>query len=460
MKTDYKDLLPVNSTPLERSIAGPSGRLLAIPADIEKIWRSAVCPTNLLPWLAWSVSADFWDEQWTHQRQRAIINESFRIHFKKGTLYGIERYLTYADAELLRAIVPPDKAYPGRSMTREEREIWLSRFPQIRIYNYANRGVATKGAFTKGAFGLPKTFLGAGLEEATKPTVFPYQTDAWDRWGRRPFLWDQGTHPLATGEFSPMRWTARYKEDTGSIAYDFERLLVGTKKQQAVWLDANVKGNRDYKDGRLFLMKSTASRRVVTVTIEEPYNAEQDVLEKKFAVYPSLDPVHVTPDLVFERGTSRRGFHIFAGVEGSWINYETRERRKINTFLLGYLPPTTSRYRIYDRLALHDKERLPDRRPPTFHLGYMRLGMPAYHATLSVAIRDKKPFKSVGRYVHGHLYKSSLRPLHNARMAILSASAERDKIGIQTTLHTAVAVSPKTKVGSNTRVGRAYLLLR
>lgn len=451
----YSDLLPPNSTPLERALSGPTGRLTAIPTPIDALWRWDQCPENLLPWLAWALSVDFWDELWPEARKRAIIRESFELHRKKGTLYGIKRYLRYADAECLRALTPPDKAYAITKMTAAERDIWLSRFPQIRIYDYADRGVATRGAFTKGAWGLDKTFLGAGVSYASKPTCFPRETDAWERWGRRPFLWDQGPHPLATGVFKPLTWSARTNDMGGYFAYQFERLSISVQDLDALWLGVNAKGNRGRIDGRLFTMPSLAAKRVVTVALQKLH---PDDLHK-FAVPPSLEPIDVVPDKISERGTSRLGYHIFACFRGRWLDLETKTRKRVPGFVKGYLPPTSSRYRIYDRFALHDRDRLPNGKTATRHLGDIRLGMPAYHAELSVEIRGKRGFKQVNRYTYGFLAKSDLRHLHNARKAIVSAKSLRDKILMKTTLHKLVDVSIDTKVSSKTLVGKSQLLL-
>src|SRR5690606_31441378 len=121
-----------------------------IPVPVEDVWRWDSCPSHILPWLAWALSVDIWDKFWPDTQKRSIIKESFHLHFKKGTLYAIRRYLNYAGANLVQAIVPPDKAYPGKSLTPEERQKWLERFPQIRLFEFLDRGIWTYGAFVSG----------------------------------------------------------------------------------------------------------------------------------------------------------------------------------------------------------------------------------------------------------------------------------------------------------------------
>ncbi len=454
----YPDLLPPNSTPLERSLSGPTGRLTAIPAPVDAVWRHDQCPSGLLPWLAWALSVDFWDEEWNDERKRNLIRESFELHRKKGTLYGIKRYLRYADAECLRAIVCPDLAYPSNSMTVSDRRAWLNRFPQIRIYDYLDRGVATKGAFTKGAWGHGKTFLGAGVSGYAKATCFPYETDAWERWGRRPFLWDQGSHPKATGVFKPILWSARANDLGGMFSYTWERLMLPMEELENCWVGVNAAGNNG-KDGRKFCMPSLAPQRVLTVAIQREHLEDEERMRWRFAIPPSLDPINVVPELIFERGTSKRGVHIFCGHIGRWLNPEDNSRKKVQGWVLGYLPPTGSRNRIYDLFALHDKTRLPNGKPPTRHLGDIRLGMPPYHAELSVAIKGYRPMKQTNGFVYGFIMSSDMKHLKNARQAIVSSMSLRDKILIKTNLHTIIQVGPDTEVGSETKVGRAQLLL-
>jgi phage tail-like protein len=455
----YPDLLPRNATPLERALASPTGRLTAIPSSIEDVWRHGTCPEDLLPWLAWAMSVDFWDEDWTPERKRNLIREAFELHRKKGTLYGIKRYLRYADAECLRAIVCPDLGYPSPSMTSDERRLWLSRFPQIRIYDYLDRGTSTKGAFCSwGMWGNGKTFLGAGLTGYSKPTCFPYETDAWERWGRRPFLWDQGPHHKATGVFKPVIWSARANDLGGMFSYDWERLMLPLDKLPHLFIGANASGNNKF-NGRRFCMPSLAPRRVVTVSIKRERQDYEDAMRWRFAVPPSLEPINIVPELVYEPGTSKRGVNIFCGHIGRWLNPATKARKNVQGWTLGYLPPTTSRHRIYDLIALHDKDRLPNGKPATRHLGDIRLGMPPYHAELSVSVKGRRTMKQASGFIYGFTLASDMKHLTKARQAIVSAKSLRDKILMKTNLHTIIQVGPDTKIGPKTKVGRAQLLL-
>ena len=87
-------LLPPASTPLERALDQTAGaRLAAMPSAVTGLWNAASCPERLLPYLAWAVSADEWDDKWSPEKKRAVIAEAPEIHRTKGTLAAVRRSL-------------------------------------------------------------------------------------------------------------------------------------------------------------------------------------------------------------------------------------------------------------------------------------------------------------------------------------------------------------------------------
>ena len=461
MQTSYPDLLPRNATVFEKALSGPTGRLDDIPVPIRDLWRWDTCPEEHLPWLAWAMSVDIWSHDWPVEKKRAIIRESFELHRRKGTLYCVERYLAYADAELVSAIVPPDKPFAGASLTDEQRQAWLDRFPQIRIFQYRDRGTSTYGAFTRGGYKLSKTFLGAGPSSdpedsvATKSTFFPYQTDAAERYGRRAFLWDKGSHFKATGLETALRWIERTSVINTEQVYDYEQVLIPGSKDQALFAGSFVKGNLDGKNGRMFPVKSVAPTRIVTVSLPRTQYTAEDRLAMR-TISPSLEPIQAFSQKVAERGTSKLGVHMFAGMRGRWLDRETKSYKRITGFLLGYVPESTAGLRLYDRLYLHDKERQPDARPSAIYAGHFRLGMPAYHAQLSVQIRGKRSKYAFGRFVFGHTMPHDGTKLDLARHAIGQSKAFRDKVLINTSLTREVRTSDGITSGAGYRSGGLF----
>lgn len=85
-------LLPGNAAPLERGISAAIGRLA--PARlVPTLWNPATCPPAVLPYLAWALSVDEWDDGWSVEKKRAVIAQARYIHQHKGTPAAIRRAL-------------------------------------------------------------------------------------------------------------------------------------------------------------------------------------------------------------------------------------------------------------------------------------------------------------------------------------------------------------------------------
>ncbi|WP_343560416.1 phage tail protein I [Kiloniella sp. b19] len=93
-------LLPPNSTALERSLDLSQNRITNLPVgDIRKLWNAWDCPVQFLPALAWQVSVDYWDPNWSEFVQRQVIDAAFRIHRIKGTTGAIKLAVDSVNAD-------------------------------------------------------------------------------------------------------------------------------------------------------------------------------------------------------------------------------------------------------------------------------------------------------------------------------------------------------------------------
>jgi len=271
---------------------------------------------------------------------------------------------------------------------------------------------------------------------ATTGTAFPYKTDAWARYGRRAFLWDRGPHHLATGEETPLKWVERTRVDRLGVATRYEQVFIPATGTHALFPNGAQSARGNFA-GRRFVMPPQATRRVVTMTIDEGFATQEDVLNNHVTTAPGLEPINVVPKKIAERHMRLKG-EIYAGMSGRerWLDPETKLRKPIPGFLHGYVPPTRSGLFLYDRLDLHDPDRLPDKRSPTTaFIGHTRLGMPAYMMQLDVEIRGTRPARAVSFYVHGYLVTSEQKALSAITNAIVGAKAARDKVLLRTALH-------------------------
>jgi phage tail P2-like protein len=87
------NLLPPNATKQEVAQAGTTERITAIPVKTRETWNPQTCPADLLPWLAWALSVDEWNADWSEQQKRDTIAASFVIHSTKGTLSAVKASL-------------------------------------------------------------------------------------------------------------------------------------------------------------------------------------------------------------------------------------------------------------------------------------------------------------------------------------------------------------------------------
>lgn len=90
-------LLPPTSTAAERAIEGVLAERFAIPVDIARLWNPLTCPAELLPWLAWGLSVDLWDSEWSEATKRAAIADAIPFQMRKGTPASLRTVLDRSD---------------------------------------------------------------------------------------------------------------------------------------------------------------------------------------------------------------------------------------------------------------------------------------------------------------------------------------------------------------------------
>lgn len=83
------DLLPRNSTVLERNLAKTNSRLGEIPTPLRDVMRPDTIPVSQLPWLAWHLGIDAWKTYWPEQTRRARVKAAIPIARKNGTAAAV-----------------------------------------------------------------------------------------------------------------------------------------------------------------------------------------------------------------------------------------------------------------------------------------------------------------------------------------------------------------------------------
>ena len=96
-------ILPPNRTPFEVAMesAIKSGQNIS-DLVIRNLWNPDTCPLEVLPWLAWALSVDKWDQDWSEEIKRNVVRSSVEVHRKKGTVHAIKQAVraVYSDTEI------------------------------------------------------------------------------------------------------------------------------------------------------------------------------------------------------------------------------------------------------------------------------------------------------------------------------------------------------------------------
>lgn len=105
-------LLPPNATSFERALEQTAApRIDGLPVLLRTLYRPHECPTQLLPFLAWSLSVRHWNEDWTEQQKRDVCASSIRVHRRHGTIGGVRDALAALNMTI-DVLEPRDQEHP------------------------------------------------------------------------------------------------------------------------------------------------------------------------------------------------------------------------------------------------------------------------------------------------------------------------------------------------------------
>lgn len=361
-------------TPWEAAVAATSAARRPVDADIiRRVWDPWTCPAAILPFLAHAFGVKLWIERWPETRKRSMIANSIELRRLEGTLPGLERYLPYVDATLRKVTLPPGKVFSGASLSKADREDWLSRLPQVRIWRPRSSGSAGRRIF--GGGGLYRSFL---------ESRYPYPNDAARRMSTRA-AWVVGG----------VETDARVEQlDAVTV-----RVLVPGRRRGVF---SNVLA-------RAFYLPSEAARRIVTITpvANSPWRQ---------AVGPTLAPVTAEPELVVQSARPRQGVY-----EGP--------------ILRRFFLPSTAGSRVFRRYAINDGS-VATRPPSIQFMGIGRYGFPAHTAELALTVRGTRPRHAAGEGAAAPRTRFWLphdpTPLSDALRAVRAWKRRSDRVLVDT----------------------------
>jgi hypothetical protein len=408
-------LLPPNRTQFEEAFDLTGARIDDLPLPIPKLVRPYEIPSSHLAWLAWGLSVDLWEKEWSQQKHRVLAARSLPMHARKGTQASIAEHIRIMGAEPRRFIVPPAKTYLMEGFTEEERQAFLAHFPQLRVYPFVSRGTYPFAHFTSAAFGRAKAFL---------DTCCIKDVGAWSRYIRTAKLWDRGEETALTVRAVTPEGVGRF------YAAAFDEVVLGPKPTAALHCDAPPKV-------RSFLIDDFGvAQRLIRIPRDASYSFRLG-RETYTTVYPNAGLIDVRPQAVAEEHEGPPG-----------ALYATQRQ-----FILGkHLPPTISWRFLYERWHIHDPGRVPDVRVRSTHLGFTRLGMPPYHAEVRTRIKGKKAPRTAGQFVNGYLMTGNHKPISDVREAVRVSKSLRDRILLDTRTWRFPRAGDRLRVGA-VRIG-------
>ncbi len=95
-----KTVLPKNHTDLEKALDITIAARFDYGLPIGSYWSAQHCPDEFLPCLAWALSVDVWNDNWSAKVKRQVIAASVSIHKTKGTAAAMRKALDALDLGL------------------------------------------------------------------------------------------------------------------------------------------------------------------------------------------------------------------------------------------------------------------------------------------------------------------------------------------------------------------------
>lgn len=340
-----ESLLPLNATEFERELEGlATFSANRVDVDLVKRMRDPyLCSVSHLPFLAWGRGVDLWRDNWPEWKKRRITAEIYGMKGLKGTLPGINKYLSYMDAEIYDAIIPPIGVF-AVEYSREALDEWRSQFPELRLYPYSIPGER-------------ETFA-AGNDTRLAPSfagfTFAQENAAARYYGRRATIVDNGVETEIRSFDQLGSWGSDAAVDVTTFAIPADGTLADTIAGFAYV-------------GHAYAPEKNRGR-VITIGRDGTFGSGEIA-----SGVESVTPLNIAPERIYERH------------EGRFLEaYATPVSKTGANWTYAY-SDEAAQY-IYDRWRLLDAERVTMHSTGLFapFVGHSYVGLTAYTALLRV----------------------------------------------------------------------------
>ncbi|EHD2239378.1 TPA: phage tail protein I [Vibrio vulnificus] len=138
MNGEFVTNLPPSASKLERVLEQIFWEEIGlIERDIRDFLNPWACREDLLPYLAWELSVDDWDDSWPIETKRRVCATALDIHIYKGTRYAIDKSIEAIRADSLKAVEwfeDEENLIPGQfrvDLISEQSPVDASTVPEI-----------------------------------------------------------------------------------------------------------------------------------------------------------------------------------------------------------------------------------------------------------------------------------------------------------------------------------------
>jgi phage tail P2-like protein len=383
-----------NATGFEKAMADVDAeRLIRIYAEaIIDVWDPYRISLRNLPYLAWAMGVNLWDDGWCETTKRTWVARQWEFKSLRGTAAGIRMAVDYVSRDVTswgyqvtKITAPPQRVYSGPSLTREEREAWLAMLPQVRVWRAQERGAASFGKLFYGGSETGRQrdhrFCGGGA--AADPVLrAAVPSTALSRLHRRA------------------RYVVRAQETDVTVSEfgSYWRLHLRGMAGQKIFASRPIRPAR-------FYIRSDAAARLITVMPRER-------LAWRSPVTPSVEPVTAEPERIVVGGMRRRS---------TFCDVPLRQR--------AFYVPSDAWARIFERYAINDGSVELQKRRPVQFMGTGRYGFPRYTAWVGVSLRSKRKWAVFDGPPHRRFFlPHDGTPVARAKRAVLASKKLVDRI--------------------------------
>lgn len=151
------NLLPPNSTAAERSIDTTLARpVAALPLVHRALWDAATCPAEFLPWLAWTLSVETWNPEWSIATKRSVVSSAVATARHKGSKSSVVEALAAfgVDAHLVEWWQKSPKGTPHTFEVNISENASLSLAKKAAIESEINRTKPLRSHYTLNQDGI------------------------------------------------------------------------------------------------------------------------------------------------------------------------------------------------------------------------------------------------------------------------------------------------------------------